>query len=130
MTPEELEQNIKNAKAALAAIVEIGENAKIALAEANAKLAEIASVATQAVAVKTQIADQQAIIAAKSDHIQKAQEHADTVRANLDRALTAATQQATEAEGLKSRTQSAADSSTELLANIPNRDTHASSVWK
>ena len=58
------------------------------------------------------------MIATKSDHIQKAQEHADTVRAGLDRTLTAATQQATEAEGLKSRAQSAADTATTLLTEI------------
>ncbi len=88
------------------------------LAEAKSKLAEIESFAPQFMAAKTLILDEQAVIATKSDHIQKAQEHADTVRANLDRALTAATQQATEAEGLKSRAQSSADVSAELLSAV------------
>ena len=69
-------------------------------------------------AARTKIADDQAVIATKSDHIQKAQEHADKVRADLDRALTSATQQATEAEGLKSRAQSAADTAATLLTDI------------
>src|SRR5207249_2613390 len=92
--------------------------AAAAYADAQTKLAEITTAATQAVAAKTQISDDQAVIATKSDHIQKAQEHADTVRASLDRTLTAATQHATEAEGQKSRTQSAADSATTLLTEI------------
>ena len=86
------------------------------LKSAQAELANITDTATHALAVKTQIADAQTVIATKSDHIQKAQEHADKVRADLDRTLTAATQQATEAEGLKSRAQSAADSAVAVLA--------------
>src|SRR5439155_442502 len=46
------------------------------------------------------------------------QEHADKVRADLDRALTAATQQVTTAEAQQSRAQSAADSATKLLTDI------------
>jgi hypothetical protein len=57
------------------------------------------------------------VIATKSDHIQKAQDHADAVRAELDRKLTAATQSTTEAEGLKSRTEAAAESVAELLTD-------------
>src|SRR5207253_11312508 len=67
---------------------------------------------------KTAITDEQAVIATKSAHIQGAQEHADKIRADLDRALTAATQQATDAEGLKARAQSAADTTTTLLTDI------------
>jgi hypothetical protein len=81
-------------------------------------LAEITAAATQAVAANTKITDAQAVIATKSDHIQKAQEHADTVRASLDRTLTAATQQATAAEGQHSKAESAADNAAELLAEI------------
>lgn len=88
------------------------------LIKAQAKLAEITAFATQAIAAKTQINDEQAVIATKSDHIQKAQEHADNVRASLDRTLTAATQQATETEGQKNRAKSAADAATESLTNI------------
>ena len=108
----------ETAKAAARAAVESQKLTASALADAQVKLAEIATAATQAVAAKTQIVDDQAVIATKSDHIQKAQEHADTVRANLDRALTAATQQVTEAEGQKSRAQSAADTVTELLTDV------------
>jgi len=126
------EETLKNVQIELASIQESGEAAKAAareaaesqrltasaLVDAQSKLAEITTAATQAVAAKTQIADEQAVIATKSDHIQKAQEHADAVRANLDRTLTAATQQATEAEGQKSRAQSAADTATELLTDV------------
>ncbi len=108
----------ETAKAAARAAVESQKLTASALADAQVKLAEITTAATQAVAAKTQIVDDQAVIATKSDHIQKAQEHADTVRANLDRALTAATQQVTEAEGQKSRAQSAADTVTELLTDV------------
>lgn len=88
------------------------------LTDAQAKLAEITNAATQAVAAKTAITDDQAVIATKSAHIQGAQEHADKVRADLDRALTSATQQATDAEGLKARTQSAADATTALMVDV------------
>lgn len=88
------------------------------VAEAQNKAAEVITLATQVLAVKTQIADDQAVIATKSDHIQQAQSHADKVRGELDRLLTAASQQATDAEGLKSRAQSAADSATGLLAEV------------
>lgn len=86
--------------------------------DAQAKLEEITTAATQAVAAKTKITDDQTVIATKSDHIQKAQEHADKVRGDLDRELTATKQQATEAEGLKSRAQSAADNAATVLSDL------------
>jgi chromosome segregation ATPase len=79
---------------------------------------QLAEVVTQAIASKTQITDLQTVIATKSAHIEEAQIHADKVRADLDRALTAATQNTTEAEGLKSRAEAAALSASELLAEI------------
>jgi hypothetical protein len=88
------------------------------LIDAQAKLADISAVATQVVAAKTKITDDQAVIATKSDHIQNAQEHADKVRADLDRTLTAATQQATATEAQKSNAEKAAESAAELLAEV------------
>jgi hypothetical protein len=108
----------ESAKASAAAAAERQALIAATLVDAQAKLSEITAAATQAVAAKTAIADDQAVVATKSDHIQKAQEHADRVRADLDRALTGATQQATDAEGLKARAQSAADSTVTLLADI------------
>jgi hypothetical protein len=89
-----------------------------AAASALIKLAEISATATSAIAARTQVGDEQAVIATKSTHIQAAQEHADKVRAELDRALTSATQQATEAEGQRTRAQTATDTAAELLAAI------------
>lgn len=89
-----------------------------ALAETQAKAMDAGTAATQAIAAKTQIVDAQAVIATKSQHIQEAQEHADKVRGELDRTVTSTTQHATEAEGLKSRAQSAADTSASLLLEI------------
>lgn len=102
------------------------ENQKVIgeiLIDTQAKSTEIASVATQALAAKTQIIDLQAIIATKSDHIQKAQDHADTVRASLDRELTGAKQQATETEGEKARAQSAANNIADLQSAINSAKT-------
>jgi hypothetical protein len=127
-----VEEILKNAQAALVTITELTEAAKkaagvtaesqkqidAALADSKAKLTEIATIATQAVAAKTQIADDQAVIATKSDHIQKAQEHADKVRAALDRALTDATQNATAADGKKSAAEKSAETADELLTDI------------
>jgi len=109
---------VESVKTTAAAVAESQAHAAAALADAQSKLTEIIAVATQAVAAKTPIADDQAVIATKSDHIQKAQEHADKVRADLDRTLTAATQQATDAEGLKARVQTAADNTATLLADV------------
>ena len=89
-----------------------------AFVESTQKLEEVRAIHTQANAAMTQIVDSQAVVATKSDHIQKAQEHADKVRADLDRALTAATQQATEAEGNKTRAQSSADQTVKVLADV------------
>ncbi len=83
---------------------------------AQTLLSEANALATQALAIKTQVLDAQAVIATKSDHIENARAHADKVRAELDRTVTAASQQATEAEGLKARTQTAADAVATLLA--------------
>lgn len=94
---------------------------------AQAKLSEINSAATTALAAKTQIADIQAVIATKSDHIQGAQEHADKVRAELDRLQTVVTQQATETEGQRTRAQTATDSAITILAEIQAHKTNAES---
>lgn len=114
----EITQLAETVKAAALAATESQRLTAAALSDAQTKVADITTVATQAVAASTQITDEQAVIATKSDHIQKAQEHADKVRGDLDRTLTAATQQATEVEGQKSRAQSAADAAAELLTNI------------
>ena len=115
---EKITDLAETAKATALAATESQRLIATALSDAQTKVADIITVATQAVAASAQITDEQAVLATKSDHIQKAQEHADKVRGDLDRALTAAAQQATEAEGQKSRTQSAADTATELLTNI------------
>lgn len=88
---------------------------------AETKVGDISNIASLALAAKTQIVDEQAVIAAKSAHIQSAQEHADSVRAELDRIQTSATQQATEIEGQSRRAQSAADSAGLLAAEIQQR---------
>ena len=115
---EEITQLAETVKASALAVSESQRLAATALTDIQTKVADITTVATQAVAASTQITDEQAVIATKSEHIQKAQKHADTVRGDLDSAKTAATQQATEAEGLKSRAQSAADTAAELLSTI------------
>ena len=127
-----VEEILKEARAALASIKICGDTAKAiaaeatesqkatiaALADAKTKLEEITTAATQAVASKTKIADDQAVIATKSDHIQQAQEHADKVRADLDRELTAAKAQVTSAEALKSSTETLSETTAELIKEI------------
>lgn len=108
----------ETAQSQVAGLTEAQAQSRAALQAAQDKLAEIASVAAQLVSVRTQVTDDQNIVATKSEHIQGAQEHADRVRAELDRVLTAATQQQTEAEGLRSRAQSSSDIATELLTNV------------
>jgi hypothetical protein len=106
------------AKKTAAEVAEISKQATATLAESQTKLNEIRALATQAIAANTKITDHQAVVATKSEHIQKAQEHADTVRANLDRALTTATQQVTTAEGHKNNAQGSAEAAAKLLADI------------
>lgn len=115
---EAINQFVEVAKTSAATAAESKELVATALTDAQAKLAEITSAATQATAARTQITDLQAVIATKSTHIEDAQGHADKVRADLDRKLTEATQQTTEAEGLRARAQSAVDAATTLLTEI------------
>src|SRR5437879_8031871 len=86
-----IDQALANALTAAASIRQYVETAKnaariatenqtllaSALADVQAKSADVAAIATQAIAAKTQITDDQAVIAAKSAHIQDAKEHAD-----------------------------------------------------
>jgi hypothetical protein len=88
------------------------------LAEIQSHHRDSSAVATQALAAKTQINDAQAVIATKSDHIQKAQEHADKVRGDLDRLLTAAQAQITDIEGNKVRAKTSADTALELQTSV------------
>ena len=115
---EAINQFVEVAKTSAATAAESKELVATALTDAQAKLAEITSAATQATAARTQITDLQAVIATKSTHIEDAQGHADKVRADLDRKLTEATQQTTEAEGLRARAQLAVDAATTLLTEI------------
>lgn len=116
--PNEITQDVVAPDSAALAVEEVRKSMAAALSDAHVKLADIAATATQAVAAKTAISDAQAVIATKSDHIQKAQEHADSVRANLDRALTAATQQVTESEAQKGQTVATAAAAAEQLNQI------------
>lgn len=103
-----VEELLKSAQDKVASITELTDAASesqklitIALTGAQTKLVEIKEVAAQAVVAKTKIEDEQNVIATKSDHIENAKKHADKVRADLDRELTATKQCTTEAEGLK-----------------------------
>jgi chromosome segregation ATPase len=89
-----------------------------ALSDSQQKLAELNAAVSAANAAKIQISDTQGVVAAKSAHIQGAQEHADKVRTELDRTFTAANQHATETEGAKTRAQSAAENAAELVTGI------------
>lgn len=109
---------VNEAKTGAQTIEDIQRQLASLFTKAHTKLDEINAVATQATAAKTQIADSQAVIATKSSHIQDAQAHADTVRAELDKTLTAAKQQATEAEGEKNRATSVAEETGKLLDSI------------
>lgn len=80
-------------------------------------VAQLRGFATEALAVKAQIDGHQAVIVAKSDHIEQAQVHADKVRSDLDRQLTAGTQQATETEAQRARAEAAATSAQEHLSD-------------
>jgi predicted nucleic acid-binding Zn-ribbon protein len=110
-----IESFVESAKANVTNIEAFNRQAESLQSDLLKKKEEISSISTQAVALSTQLNDTQAIIATKSDHIQKAQEHADNVRSNLDRSLTSANTQVTEAEGLKTTIQTAATSINELF---------------
>lgn len=109
---------LASAKEQLAESASIRDGLKLALERAEGQLSELSEIATTATAARSQITDEQAVIAAKATHIQGAQEHADRVRSELDRIQTSAAQVAIEAEGHKARAQSANDTASELLSNI------------
>ena len=85
------------------------------IAEAHVHLTEITNAKAQALAAATKIEDHQTVVATKSAHIQGALEHADKVRDDLDKQLIAATQHATDTEGQKTRSQTAATDVAKLL---------------
>ena len=116
----QIQARAEEAKSAATAAAETAELVVKTRTDAEEKLAQIAGVASQAAAAKGKIADDQVVIDGKAKHIQDAQVHADEVRAELDRTLTAAKQQATDAEGLKARTQAAADAAAELQTAVRN----------
>lgn len=79
------------------------------------KLAEAQVAATAVLAAKKQAADDLTVVAIKSAQIKDAQERADKVLAELDKAQTAVTQLAMEAEGHKNRAKAADDEVAALL---------------
>ena len=106
-----LKVKLDEAEAIHTSLVEATTGVQVRLLEVNAAAASILAASTKAT-------DEQAVIAEKSAHIQSAQEHADKVRVELDKAITVASQQATEAEGQRTRAQTATDSVVELLAAV------------
>jgi hypothetical protein len=128
----ELEKSLEQAQLKVAAVISHLEQitsqadevtyaqraAASGLADIQAAVAQSKSLATEALAAKTQIDDHQTVVAQKSEHIELAQAHADKVRSNLDRQLTAAMQQVTEVEALNARTEAAADSAAEQLLAV------------
>lgn len=114
----ELRELVESARTSETAAAEAEKLTSTALTDAQGKLAEITATATQAIAAKTKITDDQAVIATKSDHIQQAQEHADKVRGELDRALTAARAEVTASEAQKSAAQTVAEEAAKLLTAI------------
>lgn len=113
-----LREFVEAAKTAAGTTAESQAQIATVAIDAQAKLAEITNVATEATTARTKITDSQTVIAAKSDHIEDARVHADKVRADLDAKLTDATKHATESEASKTRAQTAADSASTILAEI------------
>ena len=121
----QLKKEVDEAQATLATLksrLEEVDSIRASLLEtldaAKAKLSEIQTVASAAIVAGTKISDEQSLIASKSEHINGAKVHADKIRVELDQIQTSLTQKATEAEGLRTRAQSASDSSTECLNAI------------
>lgn len=114
----ELMKLLSEAKTAAAEAAESRRLTGAALTEAQAKLAETNTVATAAAAAGAQITADAAAIAAHSANIGEAQAHAAKVRGELDKTATQATQSATTAEGLQTRTQAAADAAAALLVEV------------
>lgn len=78
--------------------VEATKTAAAELLDLQAKASTARTHAAEILTAKTQIEDLQAVVAAKSDHIEQAQVHADKVRSNLDRLHTQAAQKLVEVE--------------------------------
>ena len=108
----------ESAKAAATAALASQQQLDAALADVKTKAVDVATIASRAMAADSQINDAQAVIAKKSEHIEEARKHADTVRVALDTANTSASKQATDAEGHRTRAQSAADEAAKQLAAV------------
>ena len=108
----------ESAKTAATAALASQQQLDTALTDVKTKVTDVASIASRATAADSQISDAQAVIAKKSEHIEEARKHADTVRVALDTANTSAAKQLTDAEGHRTRAQSAADEAAKQLAAV------------
>lgn len=108
---------LEQSAASAFAIEDARRQVAVGVEDVQSKVAQMSALLTEALAAKTQIVADQTVIATRSEHIEQAQIHADNVRGELDRQLTAAKQQATDAEAFKARAQSAADTATEHLGD-------------
>lgn len=88
------------------------------LAEAQKLLADAKLAAASISAAAEKMIGDQAVVATKSDHIQDAQTHADKVRAELDKVLTAASGDAAKAEAFRARSQTASDDIAKVSGEI------------
>ena len=121
----EAQVTLATIKSGLAEVEAIRASLLETFGSAKTKLSEIQAIATAATVAETKIADDQSVIASKSAHIDEAKTHADQVRVVLDQIQTSLAQKATEAEGLRTRAQSASDSSTECLNAIKTQKNQA-----
>ena len=115
---DEVQRLAATVNSAAKAVGESMTAAEASRVAAAAALEATKETATAIVAIKERATSDQAVIAAKSDHIQQAQDHADGVRANLDRTLTAATASANEAEAARSKAQTGATNIDEILGSV------------
>ncbi|SDZ70652.1 hypothetical protein SAMN05518854_1159 [Variovorax sp. YR266] len=94
-------------------VAEATKNAAAGLSDIQSKAETARSHVVEILTAKTQVEDLQAVIAAKSEHIEQAQVHADKVRANLDRLHTQATQKLNEIQANAENAESNAESVSE-----------------
>lgn len=113
-----ISQQVQEVATRVAALVEAEKQMESLLADIRGKQAEVSATATAAATAKTDIRSRVGAATTQATRITEAHQRANQVCAELDKALTSATQHATEVEGFKTTTQSASEAATAALAAL------------
>jgi len=113
-----ISRQVQEVATRVAALVEAEKQMESLLADIRGNQAEVTATATAAATAKADIRSRVGAATTQATRITEAHQRANQVCVELEKALTSATQHATEAEGFKTTTQSASEAATAALAAL------------